>query len=277
MTGLIQSGHWNAARKEQRLPAHRNPGLELVWVANGEVTWDYGGRPVHVSPGQVSFSWPWQTHGAYRERVALVEVYWLILPLESGMRRVRHPRLDSRLGPLAAAVNQNGFLEKLRTRDVPVLMARPPIRKAFKEAVHCLDRGQGNPGLHGWGWLSLVFAELEAAWNPDEDSLRSQDQETVRRFLKEVKSRLDEPWTLESLASACGMGRTRFAAAVKQVSGDTPLRTLNRLRVEQGLEAVRRGEGTISEIAYRHGFGSSQYFATVCKRMTGKNPGHFRR
>ena len=276
MSMSLQYGHWNTARQERRLPEHRNHGLELVWVANGEVTWDYGGREVHVPPGKISFSWPWQRHGACRERVALVELYWLILPLESGMRRVRQPRLDRRLAPVAEAVNPTGFLEELLGADPPVLPTRPALRKAFAETVRALEKSGGCPGPHVWGWLTLVFAELLEIRRQQTESGAIKDPDIARSFLTELKGRLGEPWTLERMAEACGMGRTRFAAAVKEVSGDTPMRTLNRMRIESAVRCIRKGEETIAEIAYAHGFGSSQYFATVCKRLTGNVPGRYR-
>ena len=276
MEETILCGHWDTARRERRLPAHLNPGLEFVWVANGEVTWDYGGRAVRVPPGHISFSWPWQPHGAYRERVALVELYWIILPLASGMQPVRVPCLHPRLAPLAEALHPTGFLEVLRSMEEPILPARPAVGRAFKEGVRALKAADGLPGPRAWGWLILLFAELREAWARESGQRRDEDEERVRSFLAELHSRLSEPWTLEQMAAACGMGRTRFAAAVKKVSGDTPLRTLNRLRVEAAVEGLRGGQATIAEIADATGFGSSQYFATVCKRLTGKTPSHFR-
>jgi len=121
-----------------------------------------------------------------------------------------------------------------------------------------------------------LFAELQEAWGRSAGQGRDEDAERVRSFLAEIDSRLSEPWALEQMAEACGMGRTRFATAVKKVSGDTPMRTLNRLRVEAAVRRIRRGEESIAEIADATGFGSSQYFATVCKRLTGKSPSQFR-
>jgi AraC family L-rhamnose operon regulatory protein RhaS len=276
MEERILCGHWDTARRERRLPAHQNPGLELVWVANGEVTWDYGGRPVRVPPGHISFSWPWQPHGAYRERVALVELYWIILPLASGMRRVRTPRMHPHLAPLAEAVHPIRFLDALRSMEEPILPARTAVGRAFKEAVRALEAEGGRPGPRAWGWLILLFAELQEAWERSTGQGRDEDAERVRSFLKEIEGRLSEPWTLELMGEACGMGRTRFAAAVKKVFGDTPMRTLNRLRVEAAVRRIRQGEASIAEIADATGFASSRYFATVCKRLTGKAPSQYR-
>jgi len=272
----IFCGHWDTARRERRLPAHRNPGLELVWVANGEVTWDYGGRTVRVPSGHISFSWPWQPHGAYRERVALVELYWVVLPLASVMRSVRKPRLHPQLAPLAEAIHPTGFLERLRFMEVPMVPARPAAGRAFKETVRALESEDGHPGPRAWGWLILLFAELGEAWAREAKQGRDEDAERVRSFLRDLEGRLAEPWTLERMAADCGMGRTRFAAAVKRATGDTPLRTLNRKRVDAAMRRIQRGEESIGEIAAAIGFGSSQYFATVCKRLTGKAPSQFR-
>src|SRR3984957_14451528 len=44
--------------------------------------------------------------------------------------------------------------------------------------------------------------------------------------LKSMHENVEEPWTVESLAAACGMSRSAFAAKFKELVGETPLEYL---------------------------------------------------
>ncbi|MEX2607436.1 MAG: AraC family transcriptional regulator [Kiritimatiellia bacterium] len=271
---LLQYGHWNTARHRNRLPLHRNPGLELVLVENGGVTWDYVGRMIYTPPGHVSFSWPWQTHGARYECLDLVELYWLILPLRSGKRVVRSPRPHPDLTPLDVVEKTWGALRELAH---PVLRLSPSGRKAFIATVDALSANDGVPDAAAWGWLLLLFAEIDQALKVEREGGVAPDLERVRWFMDSLPGRLGQAWTLDEMAAACGMGRSRFATAVKHVCGDTPMRLLARLRVEEAHRRLMETDERIGEIADALRFGSSHYFATVFKRYIGKTPSQARR
>jgi len=99
----------------------------------------------------------------------------------------------------------------------------------------------------------------------------------VLRFVNELRNECSKPWTLESLASACHLKRTRFEALIKEITGDTPLMLLNRFRIRQAQQLLKKNGKTITEIAFDTGFGSSQYFSKVFKSLTGITPSRYRR
>jgi AraC-like DNA-binding protein len=71
------------------------------------------------------------------------------------------------------------------------------------------------------------------------------------------------------MAKRCGLGRTRFAALCRRITGDSPLTLVNRLRVDRAKQALKATEAPVTAIALECGFGSSQYFARVFRRFTG--------
>jgi AraC-like DNA-binding protein len=79
------------------------------------------------------------------------------------------------------------------------------------------------------------------------------------------------------MAAACGLARTRFAELVREVTGETPIRLLNRARVRRARQLLVRTDRSITEIAHACGFASSQYFATVFRQFTGRAPASARR
>jgi AraC family L-rhamnose operon regulatory protein RhaS len=80
------------------------------------------------------------------------------------------------------------------------------------------------------------------------------------------------------MARACGLGTTRFAHYCRQITNQPPLQHLSRLRVERGAALLRSApDRRILDIALDCGFASSQYFATVFRRLYGCAPRTYRR
>jgi len=269
----IYFGHLNAAREQMALPMHRNSGLELVLVENGRVIWDYRGRKVNTPPGHLSFSWPWQDHGAWNERLEMAEVYWLIIPLKDGWRKTSRPRPHPGLVPMQVT---EPVWDTLCGMEHPVIRLTPAGRKAFIQTVRSLERDGEIVSIETWGCMLLLFSEIESALSMEQDGGRGPDLERVRRFMDTLSTRLGEGWTLEAMSEDCGMGRTRFATAVKHVYGDTPMRLLARMRVEAARQRLFQSSEPVGEIADSLGFGSSHYFATVFKRYIGITPSEAR-
>jgi AraC family L-rhamnose operon regulatory protein RhaS len=100
----------------------------------------------------------------------------------------------------------------------------------------------------------------------------------VRLFLEALHRRIDEPWTLESMAEACGIGRSQFSTLCHKTINLTPMTYLNDLRMEHAASLLGKNPlMSVTEIAFRCGFQSSQYFARVFRMKYGASPGAWRR
>ena len=98
-------------------------------------------------------------------------------------------------------------------------------------------------------------------------------ERATEMFLVELESSSAQPWTLESMAESAGLHRTRFAHYVRKLRNMTPLECLAHLRVERARRLMRERPGlSLTDIALECGFASSQYFATVFRRVTGRSP-----
>ncbi len=276
MLDVIQFGYLNTARRVMRLPPHRNPGLELVLVENGRAAWNYWGRRVETPPGHVSFSWPWQTHGAWNEVVEQLEFYWIILPLRSGVEAEGCPQPHPDFHPLSV-FEGSGIWEALQAKDLPVIRISLAGRRAFKACVKALKSAEGYLSPEAWGWMLILLSELQQAMREGAKPGGEEDLQRVKIFFDSLRGRLGEAWTLEDMAADCKMGRTQFTEQVKHLQGDTPMRVLTRLRVEEARRRLRESDARIGEIADELGFGSSHYFATVFKRYSGRTPSQERK
>ncbi|MDX2226882.1 MAG: cupin domain-containing protein, partial [Verrucomicrobiae bacterium] len=69
-------GRWISQKSARPLGLHKDPGLELIFVAKGTVEWKFEGKRVTAGPGTVTYTWPWQEH-AGGMGLAMCEIYWV--------------------------------------------------------------------------------------------------------------------------------------------------------------------------------------------------------
>jgi AraC-like DNA-binding protein len=106
----------------------------------------------------------------------------------------------------------------------------------------------------------------------------SSTRRSVEMFLAGLNDHIDYPWTLETMAKHCNLGRSRFAHYCKTITNMTAAEYLNHCRIEKAkyLLTTESPSNNILDIAMKCGFESSQYFATVFKKKVGITPSHYR-
>ena len=86
-----------------------------------------------------------------------------------------------------------------------------------------------------------------------------------------------QPWTLEKMATHCGMGITTFTKYSRDLVNNGPVEYLNQCRLNCAARQLRETPARpITEIAFANGFNSSQYFATTFQRRFHMAPRAFR-
>lgn len=105
----------------------------------------------------------------------------------------------------------------------------------------------------------------------------TQGRERILKVLRFLEKNCSRPLTLAEAAHAAGLSSSRFCAVLRQETGSTFSRILQRMRVDRAASMVRTGDTAIGEIATRCGFADQSYFTRVFRRERGCTPRQFRR
>jgi AraC-like DNA-binding protein len=95
--------------------------------------------------------------------------------------------------------------------------------------------------------------------------------------LKSMHEKVDAPWTVETLAAACGMSRSAFAVRFKEMVGETPLEYLTSWRMQNAAALLQKGDRKLIDLARSVGYDSDAAFSKAFKRVLSVTPKHFRR
>lgn len=250
------------------LPPHRNPGIEIVYVEEGNLPWQVEGQIQPVGPASVFFTLPWQWHGSTVDFEP--GHYWNFVLIN-----VEGECLD-RPGPLRFP-DAFGFSEAQQRRIVKTLSNTSrhvwPASDALAQAMRSLvrDHAAGEPfcAQRCAAWAVIIFTELEQTIRKKRTIHSGSSAARIERLIPELNRRLEEPWSLDAMAAFCGLKRTQFVEMVRMHTGDTPTALLNRLRVEKARYLLRESSQSVTEIAFECGFSNSQYFARVFRSLTG--------
>ncbi|MEI2264442.1 HTH-type transcriptional activator RhaS [Erwinia sp. CGal63] len=94
----------------------------------------------------------------------------------------------------------------------------------------------------------------------------------MRGLLDWLAEHYSEEVDWDALADRFSLSLRTLHRQLKQHTGSTPQRYLNRLRLLQARHLLRHSEMRITDIAYHCGFGDSNHFSTLFKREFGFSP-----
>jgi AraC family L-rhamnose operon regulatory protein RhaS len=252
------------------LVTHRDYGLEIIYLEKGALNWQVEGRVERVTAGSVYFSLPWQEHGSVDEFEPGHHWHWVQLGLTG---RIDRPRMRFGFHPdFGLGAKESAEISSLLTcRGRHCYRATPHMAWLIPALVQELDRKEGAEHAYISALARLAILELVRCIRASErpDHAASGSVRRVEAFIGGLRDRCDEAWTLEQMAAETRLGRSRFALLCRQLTGDSPLTLVNRLRVDRAKARLKGSDATITDIAHDCGFSSSQYFARVFRHFTG--------
>ena len=95
--------------------------------------------------------------------------------------------------------------------------------------------------------------------------------------LKAMHERVENPWTVETLAASAGMSRSAFALKFKELLGETPLAYLTDWRMYKATGLLQEDDRKLFEVAKSVGYDSDAAFSKAFKRVLGVAPREYRR
>jgi AraC family transcriptional regulator, arabinose operon regulatory protein len=156
-------------------------------------------------------------------------------------------------------------------------LADPAARKAVRLAMErCLELYRSpHPNR-----LAFCANALEEAllWCDTQNPFKSGSgsDERIDQAVAILVRDFAEPHTAESLARACHLSVSRFAHLFRSVTGTSPLRYLENLRVWKAQELLIGTSRPVKEISREVGFPDPLYFSKVFRRHLGSGPRAYR-
>jgi AraC-like DNA-binding protein len=234
--------------------------MEICFLVKGRQTYSVGGKIYSLRGGDVFVTFPDEVHstgGLPQEKGVL---YWMVLAVpKQGETFLGLPKSDG------AAL--------LRTlRRIPLRHFRGSWK--MKEHLDSFTRLFHEPSnsLRACALANHAVAFLLEVVGCAQNPARRSSVRPLLPVLDHIQNHLGEPLGVPELARRSGLSAARFKVRFKAETGVPPGEYVQRARIEEARRRLAAKDATITRIAFDLGFSSSQYFATVFKRFTGKSP-----
>lgn len=111
----------------------------------------------------------------------------------------------------------------------------------------------------------------------EERSIGRGSARAIRRALQYLHAVQDRPIRLADIAREAGLSTFHFSRLFQQATGFSPVRYLERLRIERAKSLLRGGTMGIAEVAYEVGFADQSHFTRRFRQAEGVTPGEYLR
>jgi len=132
--------------------------------------------------------------------------------------------------------------------------------------------------LDGWAMQSLAQLSLLAGTTDrPSGSTEGLPAASLRRVQEHIRTELARRVTIDELAGIAGFSQRHFIRTFQRSVGQTPLRYVRTLRLEEATRRIARGESSITSIAIDCGFSHVQHLSNSFRQATGMSPSQYRR
>jgi AraC family transcriptional regulator, L-rhamnose operon regulatory protein RhaS len=250
----------------QRLRAHSHLNCyEIFHIVRGKLKW-WAERDVHaLGTGDVYVTRPGEVHGSVGSVLQPCHYFWIQLAFEKGDRLPGMDHADSRsIRRTLDSLPDRKFKGSLELRPLyERLLAEAGANKPFR-----------SPTLRGT--LHVLLSEIMRTCQKSANEPSSLSH-SILKATRHIRQNLEHPPKVGELARMLDLSPSHFRRRFLTETGFTPAQYVTRERIESAKQMMQANPAwSVTQISAEAGFSSSQYFATVFRRMEGLSPQEFR-
>ena len=230
-----------------------NGYFEITYFIKGTQTYWVEGEFYQMESGEVFITFPGEKHGSGGCFKNKSHIYYLQL----------HTSLLELLG---IGDEIHFFYKRLREInsrrfkvDKHILLL---LEEILQEAIHTTNFSK----IVLRNKLSELLVECiqDAKGIKDIEKIIPKD---IQKVLTYIEKHLEENIKIEDMMEGVSWSEGRFKAVFRECMGVPPKEYVLRRKMERAKQLIEEGEYSITDIAYKMGFSSSQYFTVVFKRF----------
>ncbi|EKK3981788.1 HTH-type transcriptional activator RhaS [Cronobacter sakazakii] len=242
-------------------PEHHHDFYEIVIVEHGTGTHVFNGQPYTLSGGSVCFVRDHDRHlYEHTENLCLTNVLY------------RSPQAFSFLSGLEKLLpqEQDGHYPSHWCVSQQTLHQARPL-------VGQLEALRESSDVHAIASMEMLFMQLLILLRSGAHAQGDgRPDERLNQLIAWLEEHYAEEICWEQLADHHRLSLRTLHRQLKQRTGLTPQRYLNRLRLMKARYLLRHSEESVTDIAYQCGFGDSNHFSTLFRREFSWSPREIR-
>ena len=252
-----------------RVTWHSHKQFELLFVLDGSTVYEFQGcDPIELAGGHFMVVPPGMMHRGEQDLRMPTTLIGIVLAFDARGATRNTPFTVRELGWLRRHFKANSLTVHPLGQDLRRIIVQLDKRLSGKKQNND-ELSIAEMRLHVCSAISGAARQLSAVDSRD-------SQFVVNAAIDYMRDHLNEPFSVGKLVNHIGYGRSRLFELFRANTGMTPSDYLRRLRLEAARGLLTDTSRPVTEIAFKVGFNSSQYFSTVFLQYTGVTPTGFR-
>lgn len=261
---LFRLGHVRFQKAHPPLPLHEHGNMtEFVFLEKGTQNYQTTDKVYTVRQGEVFFTQPNEPHstGILPEEISVI--YYLIVDLrlvtelDTFISQSEYTRMES-------------YFSNIHSR---IFRPSPQLKMEFDRLLEIFAQPDMHFDTHIRNALSEVLIALSTPPSPEKNISKREIESSIIYIQENLNSMIH----ISDLAQMENMSLSAYKKKFVQITGIPPGEYILREKIKKSKEMLLSTQLSITEIAFEYGFSSSQYFATVFKRLCYMSPSEFRK
>lgn len=124
--------------------------------------------------------------------------------------------------------------------------------------------------------VSYFYQLLDDIYKKLQTFPKSAAYTTIEPAIEYIENNYNQNIAIHTLAELCNCSESGFFKLFKKSTGVTPIAYKHNIMIQHALDLLSHTNLSIEEISCHIGFSSSNYFRTVCFKLTGETPKRLR-
>ncbi len=256
-------------------PPHWHEAVEIVYVPDGRLRVGVNNTVYAMEPGDILLITGGDVHYFVPEpkHVNRLILFFDMAYFEAAFPEARNKRFIG------------GLLTEKESK-APGKQSIPSVHQALKDHILGIIREYSEQHdaykiamrARLFDILTILLREIPMqAYSPQERSRNMNRLGRLDNVFNYVEENYTSEITLEKTASVANFSEYYFTRFFKEATGMTFGKYLNNFRVEKAVELLKSEDDSITEIAFKSGFGSIKTFNRVFRKIKGCSPSAYKK
>lgn len=261
---LFRIGHVHLMEADRPMSLHDHGAMaEYVYLERGSQTYCISGKNYTVNQGEVFFTRPNEPHDTGASLTEVSSLYYFIIDFTC----------ISRLNLFVSAEEAAHIIDAVQHRENRIFKASSGLPNALKQLLDCFS----VQGLHFHTKIRNSLSDVLIALTTPDTAENPYLPASLNKSLTYIEEHLTEAIHVAELPLLENMSLSSYHKKFVQLKGLSPAEYILKMKIERAKELLASTDMSVTDIAYKYGFSSSQYFATVFKRFCYLTPTEFRK
>ncbi|TCC96632.1 helix-turn-helix transcriptional regulator [Pedobacter hiemivivus] len=262
----IRLGRYSYKHVHGELETHSHDGMmEICYCDKGMQVYEVNGKEYQIRGGDVFITFPNEPHGTARHPEEKGALYWLIVQIPKNERFLHYDDEESAV-----------FIKELMSIGQRHFKGTDSMKKMLDQLFILHEEPVQQP-LHKLQTLNLISNFLLTVIEYSQKNVAREQSDRISEIRNYIHTNIYQSLPIELLAKELCMSDSHFKSWFKKEFGMPPVDYILRTRVEEGKKLLQLPDAeSVTSIAFKLNFSSSQYFATVFKKYTGVSPAEFK-